>query len=74
MDIAYCLMIDHTGNVKQCVNDKANVLCEMHLAPEDRQLCLDKTIAEASITFDSSTEITMQVGYFPQNFPSIKST
>ena len=58
---AYCMMMDHTGQVKKCASDKANVMCEMHLAPSDRQLCLDKTIATPSITFNSSTEITMQV-------------
>ena len=63
MDVAQCLMIDDTGNVKQCVNNKANVLCEMHLAPDDRQLCLDKTIATSSITLNSSTEIEMHVRY-----------
>ena len=58
MDIAYCLMIDHTGVIQQCYSQKANILCELHLAPVDRQLCLDKSISSSSITLNSSTEIT----------------
>ena len=64
MDIAYCLNLNSNGNVRQCSSNKATVLCEVHLAPEDRQLCLDKTIATTSITFNSSTEITMQVRHY----------
>ena len=37
-------MIDDTGNVQQCVNDRANIMCELSLAAADKQLCLDKTI------------------------------
>ena len=59
MDIAYCLMIDHTGVIQQCNSQKANILCELHLAPLDRQLCLAKSIASSSITFNSSTELNI---------------
>jgi hypothetical protein len=59
MDIAYCLMIDHTGVIQQCYSNKANILCELHLAPVDRQLCLEKSISSSSITLNSSTEITI---------------
>ena len=59
MDIAWCLRMDDTGVVKQCSGSKATVLCEMHLTPIDKQLCLDKTIASSSITFNSSTEIVV---------------
>ena len=58
MDIAHCLMMDNTGVIQQCYSKKANILCELHLAPVDRQLCLDKSIASSSITLNSSTEIT----------------
>ena len=61
MDIEYCLMIDDTGNVQQCNSNRASVLCEMHLSPVDRHVCLDKTTATSSITFNSSTEVTMGV-------------
>ena len=59
MNVDPCVMIDDTGVVKQCTNGKASILCEMHLAPIDRQLCLDKTIASSSITFNTSTEIVV---------------
>ena len=61
MDIAHCLMIDDTGNVKQCVDDRANIMCELSLAAADKQLCLDKTIGLPLITLEDSTEIEMQV-------------
>ena len=56
MSIASCLMIDDSGDVKPCV--EATILCEKHISPIDKQLCLDKTIASSSITFNSSTEKT----------------
>ena len=58
-DIAYCLMMDDSGVVQQCSGNKATLLCEMHLQPIDKQLCLDKTIASSSITFNASTEIVI---------------
>ena len=58
-DIAYCLMMDDSGIVQQCSGNKATLLCEMHLQPIDKQLCLDKTIASSSITFNASTEIVI---------------
>ena len=61
MDIAHCMMIDETGNVQQCVSNEANIMCEMHISPADRELCLDKTIASPFINFNASTEITMSV-------------
>ena len=58
--------IDHRsdGNIRQCLNSNANIMCEKYLV-QDTIMCLNKTTLSQNVLQNASTTLAFPVYFYP---------